>query len=502
MTPLGDGLRMLSRMMTWHKNRYSWVMIALVVVAVIWLLTFQSKTVPTVGVTPVLVEAEFGPLKIAVNAAGTLKPRDQVVVANTLEGQTTILSIVDEGTKVKKGDLLIELDASALQNKLVDQQIVVQSAKASYVRARENLEVVKNQVLSDVEAAQLAFKFAQDDLKKYRQGEFPNQKKEELAKIAVKQEELRRAEEKLSWSKVLFAEKFLSQTELEADELAAQKVRFDLELSQSGLKLLLDFTHVRRLDELQAALKNTRRALEREKSKTKSSRVQAEAELQAKKAMFEREQAKLVKLRDEIHKCVVVAPQDGVVVYATSLQSSWRRTTEPLAAGQQVRERQELIYLPSSGIMMATTQISESDLKKVQVGQGALVYVSSISERSFKAKVKSVAVFPDSTSNWLNPDLKLYRTELELLEHSETLHSGMNCRIEIEVDSFDETVSIPIQAVVIEDGKPFVFCVHAGVLARRAVKLGASNDSKVQILTGVERGDKVQINPPLAATGM
>lgn len=491
-------------MIAWKNKKNSWLVIFLVVMALVWFVVWLCST-PGGGdqsKTALLVTVESAPLAISVNAAGSLKAKDQVVIVNTLEGMTIILSVVDEGSEVKKGDLLIELDVSALENKLIDQQILVQNAQAGYVQARENLEVVNSQSQSDVEDARLAQQFALDDLKKYQLGEFPNQKKGELAKIAVNEEELRRAEEKLSWSKILYGEKFLSQTELQADELAAQKARIDLELSQSGMVLLLEFTHVRRLVELKAEVDKTGMAFERNQRKSAANQVQAQADFKAKEALFERETSKLDKVGEEIAKTIIVAPQDGVVVYATSLQRSWRGSTEPLAAGQQVRERQELIYLPAPGAMLAETQIHESNLEKVQVGQAALIYVDSIRGRSFKARVKSLAVFPDATSSWLNPDLKLYRTQLELLEHVDGLRSGMNCRIEIAVNQFDNALSVPIQAVILVDGHPFVYLSKSGGLSRQAVELGQSNETVVQILSGLKAGDRVQLNPPLHETGL
>lgn len=458
----------------------------------------QSGTSPQQApVVPLFVTVEQAPLEILVQAAGSLKARDQVVISNTLEGRTMVLSLVEEGSRVEKGDQLIELDSSALQDKLVDQQISVQNSQAAFVQARENLEVVKNQSQSDLEDARLALQFAEDDLNKYLQGEFPQQKKEELADIALKEEELRRAEEKLSWSKVLYEETFLSQTELQADELAAKKARIDLELSQSNLAMLQEFTHVRKLTELKAEVNKKNMALERSKRKAKADVIQAEAELQAKQAKLERENAKLQKINDEIAKTVIRAPQDGVVVYATSLQRSWRGNVEPLAAGQEVRERQELIYLPAPGAMVATSQIHESNLEKVQVGQGAKVYVDSLPGQAFNAKVKSVAMFPDASTSWLNPDLKVYRTDLELLDEVDGLRSGMNCRVAIEVASYPAALSVPIQAVVLAQGQSFVYCQQDGEVVRQAVELGLSNESRVQVLRGLQAGDRVQINPTL-----
>ena len=48
-----------------------------------------------------------GPLTISINESGTIKARDQVIIKNELEGQSTVLWVVQEGTNVKKGDLLV-----------------------------------------------------------------------------------------------------------------------------------------------------------------------------------------------------------------------------------------------------------------------------------------------------------------------------------------------------------------------------------------------------------
>lgn len=475
--------------------------VAVLVGVGLWQLLFAPEAVESLAQRPVWSWVESSRFEVTVNAAGSLKAKDQAVIVNTLAGVTTILSVVDEGTEVDKGTPLIELDASSLQDQLVERQINVQSAQANFVQARENLEVVKSQSHSDVESARLAYQFSQSDLEKYRLGEFPNQKKEQLAQIALAEEELRRAEEKLAWSKVLFEEKFLSQTELQADELAAQKSRIDRELSQSNLELLLKFTHIRQLTELEAEVEKTRMELGRNKRKAVATQVQAESSLSSKKALLERETAKLEKVELAITKTVIVAPQAGVVVYASSLQRNWRGNTEPLSAGQQVRERQELIYLPSTGKMVAETKIHESNLEKVKEGQSALIFVDSMPGRSFKAQVRSVALLPDAMSSWLNPDLKLYRAELLLLDHDEALRSGMNCRIEIQVDQFDKTLAIPIQAVVINQGTPFVYRLRDGEVTLQQVELGQSSDSRVQILSGVQDGDQVQLNPPLEEAG-
>jgi len=143
-----------------------------------------------------------GPLTIDIAESGTIKAREQEILKSEVEGRTTILSLVPEGTPVRKGDLLVELDSSQLQEQLVDQKTMVETAEADFVQAREGLAVVENQVASDIEKAELAFRFAQEDSKKYLDGDFPKERKEAEARIAMAKAELHRTEGKAKWSRI------------------------------------------------------------------------------------------------------------------------------------------------------------------------------------------------------------------------------------------------------------------------------------------------------------
>ena len=72
-----------------------------------------------------------GDLLISITEGGTLEAVKEVKVLSEIRGQVRIISIVTEGTTVKKGDLLVELDDADLRNRLSQEQISFQSALAS-----------------------------------------------------------------------------------------------------------------------------------------------------------------------------------------------------------------------------------------------------------------------------------------------------------------------------------------------------------------------------------
>ena len=447
-------------------------------------------------------EVKQGPLRISVIETGTIKAREQIKIKNNVEGRTSIISLVEEGTQVRKGDLLIELDSSDLLDKKIDQQIRVQNVEAAFVSAREDLAVIENQAQSDIDKAKLAYEFALLDRKKYTEGEYPNALKAAESKIILANEEISRAREKLAWSGKLFNEKYISKTELQADELAEKKKILDLELAENELNLLKNFTYQRSLAQLESDVRQAEMAFERTNRKAKANIVQAGANLKAKEAEYERQKDKLEKIEQQIQNTRIYAPVDGLVVYATSAQRGRRHGVEPLQEGQEVRERQELIYLPTTGAVTAEVSIHEANLDKIRIGLPVIITVDALPGETFTGRVARIAPLPDPQSAFLNPDLKLYNTDIYLDGNHEALRTGMTCKAEIIIDQYKEATYIPVQAVLRVNGKQTVYVVKNKTLEPRSVEIGLDNNRMVRIISGLRPGEVVSLIPPLAAASV
>ena len=310
-------------------------------------------------------------------------------------------------------------------------------------------------------------------------------------------EELQRAEEKVKWSQQLFSEKYLSQTELQADELAAKRAELNLELAKNNLQLLKEYTYTRKFAELESEVKQTEMALVRTRRKATADVVQAEADLSAKESIFEREKSKLEKIKDQIAKTKIHAPTDGLVIYATTAKASWRGNVEPLDAGQQVTERQELIYLPRTTSMLAEVKVHESSLDKVQVGLPAKITVDALPGKTFSGTVVSISPLPDAASMWFNPNLKLYTTIINLDGNGGGLRTGMSCLAEILVERYDDVVYVPLQAVLNVGGESVVYVKNGNITEKRPITTGLNNNRMIRVLSGLKPGEEILLTPPL-----
>lgn len=467
------------------------IMIA-IISALIWQQRNTDRSAP-VATFP----AARGPLAITVEEGGTIHPREQIILSSELEGRNRILFLIPEGSLVKEGDILVELDATGLVDRRVDLDIRVQNAEAAFIRSRENLEVVKNQAQSDVENAELKLQFAREDLLQYREGEYPNRAKELEARITLAREELQRAREKLDWSEVLLTEQYLAESEVRADTLAVRKAELDVELAENNLRFLQDFEYQRRITQLESDKNQGAMAFERTQRRARSDVIQAEAELRARESEYQQNVDRLTRLDEQISKAKIVAPREGLVIYATSTRFSWRGNIEPLAEGQEVNQRQELIHLPTAAGFMARIRVHESSIQKVAIGQPVRITVSALPGRTFTGTVSTIAPLPDPSSTFMNPDLKLYDTEILVDGGSNMLRTGMSCQTIIQIDEIEDAVYVPVHTVVRHQGTPTVFVRTADGTQVRSVEVGQDNGRMVHILDGLAEGEPVLLAPPV-----
>ncbi len=317
----------------------------------------------------------------------------------------------------------------------------------------------------------MVYTFAQEDKKKFIEGDYPLQDRDAQAKVTLATGDMKRAQEKLDGSRRLAEKNYITTTELEADQQSALKAQLDLEMAEEQQKLLKDFEYKRQLAQLESDEKQAEMALDREKRKASANVVQAEADLKARELEHTREESKLEKLKEQLEKTKIYAPRDGLVVYATTGQGSFRGNSEPLAEGQSIRERQELIYLPTTDSYKAEVKVHESSLAKVRKGLPVTLTVDALPGHTYQGVVEFIAPLPDAQSVWMNPDLKVYNTDIHITGSTEGLRTGMSCGGEILVQEFEDALYVPVQSVVRESGVPTVYVVNGQKVERRKVAI-------------------------------
>ena len=220
-------------------------------------------------------------------------------VFSEAEGDRAIVYIVPEGARVTKGQVVCVLDASPETDALKYQKFNARQAEALHEQATLTREV------AEVAVAE------------YEQGTFRQSLQTIQGDIAMAEADLKRAEDRLEWSRKMREKRFVSDAQFTADRFGHEKARFVLEQARTSKDVLLKYTKEKTLKELRSEVEKAR------------------SDELAKKRTLDLERAKARALEASMRPGVVLAPIDGTVVLA--------RPTKLVAVGMEVCKDQLLL---------------------------------------------------------------------------------------------------------------------------------------------------------------
>jgi RND family efflux transporter MFP subunit len=456
-------------------------------------------------------------LKVTIVARGNLEAVNnndiKCEVRSGTKGSTTATTIkwlVDEGSVVKKGALLMELDASGLQEQLKDKTKDVDKAYADKVAADEAVRIQEIGNESAVEAAKNARDLAKIELEKYVKGDYVASLKDIDGKIETTKSDLEDWKDRAAWSARMVKKGLLSKVQADADKSRAEASRITLENYEVQKKVLEDYTRQREVQDRTAKLAEAERGIRKAEIEARSNLAQKIAAKRTAESIYQQELARKQDLESQIAKCIIRAPQDGLVVYFVpeQVRGGGGAQQSVVAQGEPVREGQKMMQIPDLSKMLVTVKVPEafvSNLKnpdphdKDAQRQMAQVKVDSFSKQILNGHVKSVDTVA-STQDWFASDVKVYKTKVAIHESIPGLKPGMSAEVTIFADESAEPVLVvPVQAVLgtISAGAERKIYVVGdnGNTELRDIVVGMSNERVVEIKSGLQEGDRVVLNP-------
>lgn len=458
-------------------------------------------------------------LKVSIVARGSLESaRNGDIVCNVRSGNkgstnsTTIKSLVDNGNEVKKGDLVMELDASGLDEQRKSQKIVVDTANSSWVSADKEYEIQQSQNDSDVEAATNARDLAVIDLEKYIKGDYIQALNDVDGRIETSKSDLEDWKDRAAWSQRMFKKGLMSKVQADADANRVDASRIALDKVVGEKRVLTDYIKRRTEQDLGAKVKEANKSLDRTKLQALAKLAQKDASRTATKSIFEQESRRLQEIEGEIVKCKIYAPQDGLVVYFVPEQVKGGGGTQQsiVAQGEPVREGQKMMQIPDLTTMLVNVRVPEAQVSYLHneldssdkaTWQIAQVRVDAFAARTLTGHIKMVDNFA-SQQDFFAADVKVYKTIVTIDQNIENfnLKPGMSAEVTIYAEeSATPVLVVPVQSVVgsISMGaqrKCYVVAAN-GQPEMRDIVVGMCNERMVEVKSGLKEGERVVQNP-------
>lgn len=479
-----------SRPKTKLRGAVRWGAIAILVIGIVGITVYLIR--PRVGIGDVLTSAVVrGDLPVTVTERGELDSTKSVMVRCEVEvKEIKLISIAAEGTHVKKDEEVGKLDTDELKRRAAEQEVKWKTAESKSLSAASDLEVQRNKEETETDKAELAWKLAVIDVEKYEKREYQVEQDKKQGAVALAKKELKDAEDNLTFTRNLVKKGFAAFEQIRVQELAVENKRFMVSQGEAELGLLQEFERNRKLTELKGKARETENEFKRTKRSQKAATAKCASEAEATAITSNLEKQAFDRIKEQIGKCVLKAPDDGIVVYFKRYYDDSSRIQQ----GAMVYYQQPIFTLPDLEHMKVKVKIHESVIKKIAPGQKATLQVDALPNQPLTGTVKTVGTLAQS-EGW-RQTVKEYLVEIEIenLPTSAGLKPGMTAEVKIHIQTLPNVMMVPVQSVTEYDGKPVCYVRNGASLERKVVTVGESNDQFIQVVDGIKEGEEVALD--------
>ena len=394
------------------------------VLLIILFLVISQKTVSAADLS---VTPSYGDFAVTITVTGELEAKNSIEIKGPEEAraagiwQMKISNLVAEGTVVKKGEFVADLDKSEIANRLKESELSVQKFDAQFTQAKLESTLTLTQA------------------------------RDEMVNMQYSLEE----------KKIV-----LEQSSFEAPAVKRQaQIDYD----------------------------RTVRTLEQSKKNYVTKTQQSIAKIQAVQADLMKEQQKMAVMLSTVQKFTILAPSDGMVVYAREWGGKKKVVGSTISPWEST-----VATLPDLTTMESITYVNEVDIQKITKGQSVTLKLDADPNKKLSGTVTNVANIGEQRPN---SDSKVFEVRILINDRDTTLRPAMTTANEILIAKASNVISIPLEAVHAEGTTTFVYLKQGGGV-KQEVKLGLQNDNAAVVLEGISSKDELFLSPPPGASAL
>ncbi len=456
-------------------------------------LTYLLKSIPT-GTTadvsiPVATVKKIN-LRDTIIERGTLSSQQSIEINCEMDQwENKIISILPEGTVVKKGQTVVRFDSSRLEEKISDYEQRVAEYRSAVESAKEDLIVQKKDNETAIRTAEQALDFAKIDRDKYLYGDFKINLSDIDGAISEQKALLDRTKRNVDNMRIQYQKGFVGLESLRGlqQELQSNQLRYDRDVQKRIM--LLTYDHPKMKKEHQSKVQEAEYKLRTEKALAESRLAQKQQAVEGKKNELKLREERLKEYKKRMEKTVVKAPAPGTLAYS---HGNWR--DDEIREGGIVYEGQTLMTLPNMRMMQVEVGIHESLVSKVKPKQPAAIRIDSYPGVPFVGSVKSVAPLADSGYRVTSKNYKTIIT-IDNIPEDVALKPGMTAQVELLIGYYPDVIVVPVQAVASHNDNKYVYRKGAdGSFERTQIKTDRSNISFLEVTEGVREGDEIALD--------
>jgi len=328
-----------------------------------------------------------------------------------------IKSVVPDGTMVHEGDVLMTIDDSELEERLVMQQIQLLGLEAK--RRGAEMEIAAQEF----------------QLESYQDGELALERLEKESSLYQAQEKEKQQRETLDRSLRLFDLGYITQSQLDAELTAYKKANNALELEILKSDLLERYVSKLKILTIEMQLYSSK------------------VELATTDQSIATRQDRIKFFQENIDNSTIRAPRDGMVIHVVESDRGWDK--QYLQVGTELYKGQVVFKLPNIDMMETEVTIEEEYLSEAKPGTEAEIRLDAVDGSLFRGTLDSVRPFAKN-EGWAHRVGKRYLGTVSFDKESivpwhDQIKPGLSAQVRLFVKNLPNVIQVPVHAVLTDE---------------------------------------------------
>lgn len=259
---------------------------------------------------------------------------------------------------------------------------------------------------------------------------------------AIKQKQLIYDDAKNSFDKdkILYEQGAISKQDYETSENKYKSASIDLDAAKDTLKVF------------------------KEKSNPQSIEIAAAAVAQSESAL---EYSKI-----QLDNYTVTSPISGII------------SAKNVNKGELVSSAVNAYTIINTQTLVAEVNVSDAMMEKLRTGDKLQFKVKAVRDKLFEGTISNISPTIDAKTQF-------YIVKINIDNSEGILKPGMFAKIYLTSEKKDNVILVNNEAIIVENGVPFIYTVKDGVVKKKNVTVGLANDKLTEIISNLNEGEQV-----------
>ena len=445
-----------------------------------------------------------GGFNVVISANGALDAIKRYQIESPPVGKQglDIIEIVRDQTVLNKGDLIVAFSDASYQDELESIDVKIEDAEKNLMLLQQDYQMKIAEVVGQIKKASDVYRVSLEVHEKYRNEDAPLSKTTFQQAIESADQAVSAEEENLTLLKenllaaAMGDEKTRGQIE---DQVAASESQINALKSKADraaydLRIFKQYTYPQKSRELERDIVKAEMDMQQQLVNAAAQRIKLEGQIRTQERLLKSLRQQRNDLLANIDMLRVTAPVDGVITYGNPDPRRRNQQQKDITVGTSMKPSELIGTIPDLSQLIVNVDVPESVRSKIQVGMRAEMRIKALPKVRLSGEVSKISDLASNLNFWDQSSPKIYPTVISLEQSDAALRPGMTVEVDMISEEIKDVLFVPVEALSVKEGNVYCRFKTGAGSEERKVTIGRSSSSFVEILKGLEEGDRLLLN--------